>query len=300
MLAAPPASSPTPSLYTRLAQRLRSRGIDESEARWTVDSWAQALQGESKRVPLRAKSAPPLRGSNINPIDGAVMVWVPAGAFLMGSTPEEEDAGANEMPQHRVTLDGFWIYKHAVTVAQYHTFCQATHRQLPEAPSWGWLDTHPMVNVCWEDAGAYAEWAHAKLPSEAQWEKAARGKDGRIYPWGNEWDVQKCSTAAGEHSPRMSMPVGSLPAGASPYGCLEMVGNIWQWCADRYGERYYRVSPAGNPPGAMQGTARVVRGGSWFDFTRECLRVARRSKSEPMNSGNDLGFRCVVLPAATD
>ncbi len=208
----------------------------------------------------------PIGNVMVHPKDGAKMVWVPAGMFFMGSSDAEiarwcKDHPAdkpetleNEKPQHALYLDGYWIYQHDVTVAQYRNFCEETGRQMPVAPGWGWIDDHPIVRVSWEDAHAYAEWAGAALPTEAEWEKAARGTDGRIYPWGNEWDVSKCSNAV-EYNPGQTRPIDTYPSGDSPYGCSDMAGNVWQWCADWYGEDYYRHSPAVNPSGPESGTS---------------------------------------------
>ena len=195
--------------------------------------------------------------TRINPKDRAVMVYVPAGSFLMG----DNDLAADKLafPRHTVTLDAFWIYKNDVTVAQYRKFCQATGTEMPAAPDWGWKDDHPVVKVSWDDAKAYCDWAGASLPTQAQWEKAARGTDGRKYPWGDEWNPGKLQcwqellgTAA----------VGHYPAGASPYGCLDMAGNVWQWCADWYDDNYMKNGTATNPAGPETGNARVLRGGS--------------------------------------
>ena len=190
----------------------------------------------------------------INSKDGAEMVWVPGGDFLMGSSDEEiaallkDNPGwkrewfDKDKPQHKVYLDGYWVYKCEVTVAQYRNFCSETGRTMPEEPQWGRKDDHPIVKVTWKNAADYAEWAGASLPTEAQWEKAARGTDGRTYPWGNEWDAAKCS-----HRGWGTEPAGSNPAGASPYGCLNMAGNVWEWCADRYLGSYYAQSQVNDP-----------------------------------------------------
>ncbi len=130
----------------------------------------------------------------VNPKDRAVMVWVPAGAFLMGSSDDDKLAGRSEKPQRSVTVDGYWIYQNDVTVAQYQAYGQATGAAMPtEAPFWGWKSEHPMVMITWTEARAYAQWAGGHLPTEAQWEKAARGTDGRLYPWGDTWDENKCN-----------------------------------------------------------------------------------------------------------
>jgi len=233
----------------------------------------------------------------INPKDGAVMVWVPAGEFLMGNT--DADQQASSTPQHTVFLDGYWAYQCEVTVAQYKAYCAAMEEDMPkDTPAWGWRDTHPMVNVNWMEARAYARWAGAKLPTEAQWEKAARGTDGRTYPWGNAWDADKCNNAvSGLLKP---VPVGSFPDGASPYGCLHMAGNVWEWCEDWYAEDYYKNSPTRNPTGPEDGKGRVLRGGAWNVKNPLSLRCAGRTYTHPAKGLNDFGFRCVVSPVTPD
>ena len=255
--------------------------------------------------------APPALKYAVNPIDDAIMVWVPAGAFRMGVSEEEiaemlqertdyqRAMFEDEVPQHEVELDGYWIYIHEVTVAQYTRFCEATKRTLPEIPAWATAD-HPITNVTWHDAMAYARWAKAELPSEAQWEKAARGVDARRFPWGNVWDVKKCNNfsnasplARGEHGQQGS-PVGSFPAGASPYGVHDMAGNVWEWCRDWYAEDYYAASPKKNPEGPQKGEFRVMRGGSWGSSSKTS-RVTARLSQHPEDTMHDCGgFRCVV------
>ncbi len=218
------------------------------------------------------------------------MVYVPAGGFLMGSPAGKGDS--DEQPQRRVFLDAYWIDKRPVTVGQYRTFCQATERKMPLAPDWGWQEDHPVVNVTWEEAAAYARWAGKRLPTEAEWEKAARGTDGREYPWGNQWDPRKCSNRGNSHS---TQPVGGYPAGASPYGALDMAGNVWEWCADWYGESSYRSTPARNPTGPTSGQHRVLRGGSWECDLPAAFRAARRDYEHtvPGDRDNYDGIRCV-------
>jgi formylglycine-generating enzyme required for sulfatase activity len=264
--------------------------------------------------------------TRIRPQDEAVMVFVPAGEFLMGSTGF---ANPNEKPQHTVSLDAFWIDRTEVTVAQFRRFVgQTGYRTRAEeqgrafawvesAMEWqevegaDWLhpfgpqssaeDTHPVVQVAWADAEAYCAWAGGSLPAEAQWEKAARGADGRSYPWGNVFDgtlVNYCdaSCPGGDQvfndGYRFTAPVGSYPDGASPYGALDMSGNVWEWTADYYGAGYYAVSPAQNPTGPESGQYRVLRGGSW-NHDRSGMRTAFRLDSPPGMSVDNFGFRCV-------
>jgi len=232
----------------------------------------------------------------VNPRDGAVMVWAPAGTFMMGSADGDPGAGDDEKPRHAVNLDGYWFYRNLVTVAQYRNFCRATERQMPALPYWSRED-HPVVYVTWEEADAYAKWAGAALPTEAQWEKAARGTDGRIYPWGNDWDGAKCVNSVGENAPGGTKSVGSCPAGISPYGALDMAGNVWQWCADWYDPQYYLNSPSRNPTGPPAGATRVVRGGSWRGRYPTGFRAAYRNHDYSLYRINYFtGFRCVINP----
>ena len=247
------------------------------------------------------KPAPqPLQG-NINPKDGAELILIPAGEFIMGNTqgdinswlqahPNEPKSWyQDEVPQHTVYLNAYYIYKNDVTVAQYKTFCDATGHVMPPTPRWGWFADHPVVNVSWDDANAYAQWAGASLPTEAQWEKAARGTDGRVYPWGNIWDAGKCNRFSGETS-----RVGNFLLGASPYGVLDMAGNVWQWCADWYDLTYYQNSPTRNPLGPDTGTMRVLRGGSWSNPPPGLFRVSSRSRCPPSLRYEQNGFRCAL------
>ena len=214
------------------------------------------------------------------------MITIPAGNFIMGS-----DKYDNEKPAHQVYLDTYEISKNLVTVAQYRFFCQMTARKMPDPPSWGWADDHPMVNLGWYDADDYCRWAGGRLPTEAEWEKAARGTDGREYPWGNEWDKTKCANS--EQEMKSTDPVGHYPSGASPYGCMDMAGNVWQWCSDWYDPAYYKESPAKNPKGADSGTYRVERGGGWSGLAR----CAYRNVSDcGLTYYSAMGVRLVRLP----
>lgn len=227
-----------------------------------------------------------IASTKVSPIDGATMVYVPAGEFTMGSTGYD-----NENLVHKVYLDAYWIDKTPVTVAQYRKFCAATGRQMPQAPKWGWKEDHPIVSVTWDDANAYCKWAGKRLPTEAEWEKAARGADGRTYPWGNEFKSSRLwSSTDGEK--KSTAPVGSFPAGASPYGCLDMAGNVWQWCADWYSKDYYGDSPGRNPTGPTFAQERVLRGGPWCGNITANFCASNRFRNSPGDRVISFGFRC--------
>jgi len=204
------------------------------------------------------------------------------------------------MPRFRwaMLLLSLLVLINDVTVAQFRKFCTATGREMPALSPWlkGLPDYHPVENVTWDDAKAYADWAHAALPTEAQWEKAARGTDGRLFPWGNKWDAAKCCNGVGKNRAWHTSPVASYPSGASPYGCLDMAGNVWQWCADCYDRNYYQHSPSRNPTGPKPGNERVLRGGSWdyshpsFFCTTSRFSAATKFRS---SNYNGIGFRCV-------
>jgi eukaryotic-like serine/threonine-protein kinase len=234
-----------------------------------------------------------------------VMLYVPAGEFAMGSN----EGGEDEMPVHTLTLDAFWIDRTEVTNAQFRKCVEAGACQAPTTCDAGdptYNDTgkadHPVVCVDWNQARAYCQWAGARLPTEAEWEKAARGRDGRQYPWGNAFDgsrVNFCDrncefddrdTSANDGYVRTA-PVGSYPAGASPYGALDMAGNVWEWVADWYNSGYYAKSPTNNPQGPDSGSSKVLRGGSWRN-NPHYVRAVYRSDLDPTNRFTGIGFRC--------
>ena len=219
--------------------------------------------------------------------DGAKMRLIPAGEFEMGSNDGSDD----EMPVHTVYVDAFYMDVYEVTVGQYKKFIKATgHR----APDWSNVsqcsptDNHPIIYVSWDDAQAYCRWAGKRLPTEAEWEKAARGGlVDKQYPWGDKIDSTKANY---NNNVGKTTPVGTNPENG--YGLHNMAGNVWEWCEDWYDANNYSSSSRKNPTGPASGLYRVVRGGSW-DNDGDSLRAANRSNgSKPSNMNSYLGFRC--------
>ncbi len=227
------------------------------------------------------------------------MIRVPAGNFLMGSCPDDADAEGDEMPLHSIYLDTFWIDRTEVTNAQYSQCVQAgVCRALYYASNPNFNSaTQPAVAINWNDAAAFCRWAGKQLPTEAQWEKAARGTDGRLYPWGNERVTCERAVIKAENNEGCGTPapwsVDSKPGDISPYGALDMAGNVWEWVADWYDPVYYKNSPPSNPKGPNSGTNRVIRGGSWVNDYK-WARAAHRHSMPPIYDNVDLGFRCAA------
>ena len=243
--------------------------------------------------------------SQVRKIDGQTMVFIPAGDFLMGSNNTDPNAEEDEMPQHLVFLDAYWIDQTEITNAQYQQ-CVTAGACLGAqvGPRFFKEPQLPAVGVNWEQAKDYCRWVGARLPSEAEWEKAARGVDGRLYPWGNEFDdtrLNYCDSNCvadwrdfeGDDGYKYTAPVGSYPLGASPFGVLDMSGNVWEWTADWYAADAYQTAPYKNPQGPTEGLQRVIRGGSWL-YNGRALRLPRRNRDVPTSSYENIGFRCVV------
>ena len=241
-------------------------------------------------------------------------LYVPAGEFTMGSDVPRRNNIYDERPRRQVIVDGFWIGKYEVTNRQFGQFVDATgytgakdwktHRQDNDSES-------PARRVSWYDAKAYCQWAECRLPTEAEWEKAARGTDGRAYPWGNAWDVQttpRCNFADNNTKYYWSdkrandgfasvSPVGTYPKGTSPYGALDMGGNVQEWCDDWFEDGYYNRGVAHNPPGPDTGELKVVRGGSVGSGLDHIACTARGTR-RPAESAGDTGFRVAITDSS--
>jgi formylglycine-generating enzyme required for sulfatase activity len=290
---------------------------------------------------IESSPTPPTIEVRVWEADGAEMVFVPAGEFVMGS----EELGDDERPVHRVYLDDFWIDRYEVTNERFaHFVAETSYQTDAERLGRGWVWTgsdgselttgweevegadwrhpggpdssiedkmdHPVVLISWNDADVYCRWVGKRLPSEAQWEKAAQGTDGRRYAWGDEFDSAKANTREGWRMENGewkggATPVGSFsPQGDSPYGASDMTGNVWEWVADWYGSDYYSVTADGepvmsgiegnvthNPPGPPTGTDKVLRGGSWA-FDEVYARTPFRYNVKPDYTYDFAGFRC--------
>lgn len=227
------------------------------------------------------------------------MVLIKAGEFLMGSIEGDSD----EQPVHKLWLDDYYIDRYEVTVKNFQEFSAETGYPMPEQPVWNGED-HPVVNVTWKDAEAYSLWAGKRLPTEAEWEKAARGGlPKKIFPWGNRSATGRDANFADSQTNlswregsvddgyRYSAPVGRYnPNG---YGLYDMAGNVWEWCSDWYNPNYFRQSSKKNPKGLASGYKNVVRGGSWL-YPSYNMRCSSRNGLEPYYRGESGGFRCVL------
>ena len=229
----------------------------------------------------------------LNERDSSILIEIPAGSFIMGSNDDKD-----RKPVHEVYLDKYFIGKYEVTNSQYKKYCDATGYPYPEDAKYSGMTAYfinypnyPVVNVSWNEAKAYCDWACLRLPTEAEWEKASRGTDGRNYPWGNSWDASKCIKNIYEKGNQNTSPVGSIPAGISPYGVYDMAGNVWEWCNDWYGEKYYQSSPCRNPTGPSSGSYRVLRGSSWLDIANNIGRFDYRGRGPQTECKNIFGFR---------
>jgi formylglycine-generating enzyme required for sulfatase activity len=264
---------------------------------------------------LAAGPPPPAKDGQAAPVesvkgkDGAPMILIPAGPFTMGSN----DGLPNERPEHSVTLDAFYIDQYEVTLTLYRKFLESGKHESP--PTWDdeaatTVGDRPAIGMKWADAAAYCQWAGKRLPTEAEWEKAARGTDSRRYPWGHMqpfvdianynrgvW-VSEAITLVGVTSGLEGMSVrhGLKEGGKSPYGLSHMAGNASEWVADWYDREYYQKSPDKNPTGPSEGEKRVLRGGSWADLPA-ALRVTARFSAEPDYEDRTIGFRCAMTAA---
>jgi formylglycine-generating enzyme len=238
--------------------------------------------------------------------DGAPMVLIPEGSFPMGVPHGDRDGGRDEYPRHDVFVNNFYIDKFELTNSRYLEFVKATNHRIPQNPKnatrnlWEGdtitesLADRPVINVDWADANAYCQWAGKRLPTEAEWEKAAKGTADRRFPWGNVEPTNKHLNFNQQWiGEKTLMPVGSYELGKSPFGVYDMAGNVWEWVNDWYDAKYYEKSPAKNPMGPESGTKRVLRGSGWQNET-PTVRIFTRVDSDPTIRNESTGFRCAM------
>jgi flagellar motor switch protein FliG len=289
----------TQSEATVAGRVLHARGVAETPETSPVSWTAPPLRPEAAAPPLPivlGEKATPGRAVAEPPYPRETgMVLVKGSEFVMGS----EDGSEDEHPGHVVLLSSYWIDKYPVTNEAYKKFTDATGHRKP--PHWtsgkgtyplehAW---HPVTNVNWHDAAAYASWAGKRLPTEAEWEKAARGTQGQVYPWGDAFRkdyINSCEDYEGTTS------VDRFPAGVSPYGALDMCGNVLEWCSDWYQRDFYRESWPDNPEQTEPDMYRVCRGGL-YSSSKEEVRCATRHFAPPASRQDHIGFRCAKSPS---
>ena len=230
-----------------------------------------------------------------NAIDGSLLALIPEGDFIAGGELFHEGHG-----KFRAHLPAFFMALHCVTNAQYRRFMDATGHRPPNGvkplrrrPKFASEDAeHPVVGVGWADAQAYCEWAGVRLPTELEWEKAARGVDGREYPWGEDWEGERRCRNDGERGKETTCGVWDYPEGCSPWGLYNMSGNVWEWCADWYDEEAYDRYKGGDLTPPSPGSRRVLRGCSWSGSFLIAFRCVHRGSHDPKGRGyHDEGFR---------
>jgi sulfatase modifying factor 1 len=236
-----------------------------------------------------------------NPIDGTEMVLVPGGQAVLGSRPDDPDSALDRKPQSEPHVPAYYMGIHAVTNAQYLRFVEATGHAPPRKPAVGrpvWHNgvlpaekaDHPVVCVTWADAQAYCRWAGLRLPTEPEWEKGARGTDGRIFPWGDEWDPTRCRHA-GNRRRGSTCSVWDYPSGVSVWGLYNIAGNTWEWCDGNEDGSAPSPLPPGQPV-SPAGVPRAVKGGSWQNSAARSFRCAIGGRIGPGTVSLAHGFRC--------
>ncbi len=306
-----PSATPVRSVYTSGPTAALTRLIPAPTRAPTAE--APTVTSHPTAQPTPVPPTIPGSGNAERISGGATMVYVPAGEFTMGTN----NGPNHSKPAHTVFLDAFWIDKFEVAIESYIK-CVDAGRCSPPSHTGSYTRSsyygnykygnYPVIYVTWNDARAYCTWAGKRLPTEAEWEKAIRGTDGRTFPWGNAaWDGtqanlcdKNCEFAGSDENAddgyADTAPVGNYPKGASPYGAMDMSGNVYEWVADWYDPKYYASSPKSNPTGPSSGQDRVVRGGSFAEEIEHGVTTARQAFVEDWSIAPfvplEVGFRC--------
>jgi formylglycine-generating enzyme required for sulfatase activity len=305
----PPAETQVPHLSTLIVSSLAlARPPKVRTARWSHSTmkfvaiagvvlifivagvWYSSQRGAKEgNMPLPGKAGQSKVELKVNPKDGLKYVWIPPGSFQMGCSPGDTECNDDEKPPHQVSITkGFWLGQTEVTVGAYKRFAAARGKAMPPTPDFnqGWSNEQmPIVNVSWNDADAYCAWAGGRLPSEAEWEYAARA--GSTHAWyGDLVEIAWYSSNSGSQAHVIAQKR------ANGFGLFDMLGNVWEWANDRYGENYYQSSSSQDPAGPTSGTPRVIRGGCWIGAPGD-VRVSDRSMGLPsFRFRNIVGVRC--------
>jgi sulfatase modifying factor 1 len=301
-------SSEEPVVLSAVRVGKREVLVKDASGREAV-ALARVKKGRRKSLSLTLMKGSPTGADGLRPLgrnpqgneefwrekDGTIVVRIPGGEFQMGSA--EVEGKPSEHPRHLVRVKGFLMDKTEVTWGQYKRFLASSSQPPPKPPIWGMLETFPVSNMTWGEAHAFCEWAGGRLPTEAEWERAARGDDSRQFPWGNTFDPWRCNTRDG--GPHAPTPAASYPECISPYGVLDLAGSVSEWCSDWYEEPYGAQGPVENPKGPEAGTRRALRGGDWISAA-SLVRATSRMGGEPTWPGPMQGFRCVQEDSKAD
>ncbi len=302
-------SAITPTIGTSQPTALPSATATQQAE--TMSATATIIPPTRTPAPTLAFSGEPSIGSIITGADGATLLFVPQGDFIMGADADDLLAACQDLrsdcrrewfenvePARTVTLNAFWIDQTEVTNKMYKTCVDADICKPPfQSDSYKRdhyfgnprYDEYPVIYIAWEQAETYCTWAGRRLPSEAEWEKAARGTDGRLYPWGNNKPTSTLSNYSLYEGD--TTPVKKYPNGTSPYGAYDMTGNVWEWTADWYDGNYYKAAPSSNPTGPYFGIDKVSRGSAWIYYDFDTF-VTDRYGNAPKTTNNIIGFRC--------
>ena len=296
------ASAQMQQLATQMVATLQFRAMIQKTAEYSIHATQTALAPTA--TPIPTPIATPIPSPTPNPgsgrliaKDNMIVLFIPAGYFTMGSTEFDRKADGNEKPAHKVYTDAFWIDRTQVTNVQFRSCVQAgvcTYNLAPgTAPNFynTLFDNHPVVYITWYQAAKYCAWEGGRLPTEAEWEKAARGPHDTMYAWGDQ--LPNINLVNLNNFVGVTTAVGNFPRGVSAYGLMDMGGNVREWVSDWYAPDYYQNSPVNNPKGPETGEKKVLKGAAFSDIV-VFGRAANRLTHVPDSPGNVRGFRCVI------